>query len=113
MPAIERSSKTFVVGTTGYAAERLTFGTHATVIPDQAVYVGITALVKSAPAGAVLELWLPTFGATDLDNDYYNTGKSISGTGAETWPLASWVGAQLRAKSGGTSGNMVVDATAD
>lgn len=113
MPAIERTAKTFVVGTTGYASEKITFGTHATGVPDQAVYVGITALVSAAPAGAVLELWLPKLGATDLDSDYFFSGKSISGAGAETWPLASWTGAQLRAKSGGTSGNMTVDATAD
>jgi hypothetical protein len=115
MPALYNffGNKTFAVPATSgnYAPERLTFCPTAGVGPLP--LLGVTALLESGPAGTVLELWLLKFGGTPAtDADWVYSGKSITG-GGETWPLASFPGAQLRCKSGGTSGSAVVTASAD
>lgn len=108
-------SKNFTVpvGAGTYAPERLTL---AKASQSQAYdsLIGVTALIEQGVAAAVLELWLLKRGG-DPTNDahFMNTGKSITASGSETWPLASWDGAQLRAKSGGTAGTLIVSATAD
>lgn len=76
--------------------------------------IGTTALIIQGVATAVLELWLLKQGGDPTNNaHFFNTGKSITASGGETWPLASWDGVQFRVKSGGTSGTMIVSATAD
>lgn len=96
-----------------YAPERVRLAGGNPLVNAPAL-LGVTALIESNTAtSAVLELWLQQPGQDPaLDASYFNSGKSIV-SGGETWPLASWPGAQLRAKSGGTAGAMVVDAIAD
>lgn len=106
-----------------YAEQRLTFGTAGAGDRERS-FMGITALLESAPAGVVLELWLPQVAdgnrAADArtDADYYNSGfavypvgTAVTPTGAQaasygsaTWSLAGYPGGQLRLKSGGNSG---------
>ncbi len=96
-----------------YAPERITFGSASTnVIPD--ALLGLTSLLESAPTGATVEIWLPKLGAAvpATDADYFYSGDSHT-SGRLTVPLASYPGAQIRVKSGGTAGAAVVDATAD
>lgn len=108
-------SKSFTVpaGAGSYAPEFLNL-----VKPNQdgafENLLGVTVLVESGVAAAVVELWLLKRGG-DPTNDahFFNTGKSITASGSETWPLASWDGAQIRVKSGGTAGTLTASATAD
>ena len=63
----------------------------------------------------VVELWLPRIGATKgsmIDDDYKYSGKAFGASGAETWALAGYPGAQIRVKSGGTGGTAVVSCSA-
>jgi hypothetical protein len=110
-----RGSKTFTVPLAAgeYAPERLTLAKSSTQVgPDS--LIAVTALITSAVTAAVLELWLLKFGGDPaVDADWSNTGNSITASGGDTWPLAGWDGAQLRAKSGGTAGSLGVSATAD
>lgn len=108
----EKFNKTFTVPVTSgnYASEKITFGVVPSGVQEDSGIGGITALIESAPAGASLELWLPKLGASNLSSDYFYSGVSIT-SGMFTVPLAAYPGAQLRCKSGGTSGNMIVDAT--
>lgn len=113
-----------VPGTSGnYMEERITFGAVGVGELEQS-FMGVTALLESAPASVVLELWLPkvTVGsnlASDrTDSDYffsgyavYPIGTAVTPTGAQaasygsaTWSLAGYPGAQLRLKSGGVGG---------
>jgi hypothetical protein len=113
--AQQSGSKSFTLGAGvgTYAPERLNL-CKASQNEAYQNLIGVTALIESGVATAVLELWLLKRGG-DPTNDahFFNTGKSLTASGAETWPLASWDGAQLRAKSGGTAGSLVVSATAD
>ena len=106
---------TFTVPSTSgsYAPERIAFGEVASGMPQDS-FQGVTASVDSTVATMQVELWLPAFGsaAPFIDGDYQFTGKYIGATGAETWALAGYPGAQIRVKSGGTSGSAVVSATA-
>lgn len=118
--AIYEARQTFAVPATSgqYAPERITFmppAGPAGIRVDPLDLVGVTALIESNTAtGAVLELWLPKVGTVSpgVDADYVYSGKGIT-SGAETWPLASYPGAQLRARSAGTAGSMAVSASAD
>lgn len=116
MAARYKSRVSFTVPATAgqYAPERITFPEtfSATTVPDVGL-LGITALIESnAATGATLELWLPKIGATGIDADYTFSGISAS-SGLLYQALASFPGAQLRAKSAGVAGAMVVSATAD
>lgn len=114
MPQFE-SRVTFTVPVTSgqYAPERLSLASpsasNAQVSPP---LIGVTALIESAPASAAIELWLLKVGATDPTADA-NFFLYDSSTASKTWPLASYRGAQLRAKSGGSAGNLVCSASAD
>jgi hypothetical protein len=129
-----------VPGVSGnYANERITFGFYGPGETPDLGYFGITALLEApVPAGAVLELWLAknappanpgtaanTSGGPQgagggaaavpgapSDSDYAYSGQFIT-SGSATWPLASWRGAQLRLRSGGTPGAVTVSAAAD
>jgi hypothetical protein len=116
----ERYRLAFTVPSTsgGYAFERITFGAVRSGQPEDS-FQGVTAMIEgSGVATAVLELWLPRLDAGSkhpsdfIDSDYSYAGKSVTATGGETWPLAGYPGAQIRVKSGGTSGTMTVSATA-
>lgn len=119
MPGQFRDRATFAVPATSgqYAPERITFmppAGPAGVPTFPILLAAVTALLESGPAGAVVELWLPKVGTTPpgVDADFTYTGKGIT-IGSETWLLASYPGAQLRVRSGGTAGAAVVSATAD
>jgi hypothetical protein len=104
--------KAFTVpGTSGqYAPERIVMASpsSATLSPS---LLGVTALIESAPASAAIELWLLRVGGDPTnDSDFFLYDSSAS---SKTWPLASYRGAELRAKSGGTAGSMTVSASAD
>lgn len=109
-------SQTFTVPLTAgtYAPERLTFAKASTQVGPVSL-ISTTALVSSAAvAAAVVELWLLKYGGNPAtDTDWFNTGKSITASGSDTWPLAGWDGVQYRVKSGGTSGNLSVSGSAD
>lgn len=115
----ERYRVTFVcpAGAGSYAPERITFGATAANV-SQDGFTGVTALIETvgAATGAILELWLPKVNpdsTTPLaDSDYSNSGLSIT-SGAETWAFASYPGAQLRVKSAGVAGSVVVSASGD
>lgn len=137
----QKDRKTFAVPLTSgdYAAERITFGAVSTGLAEQS-FMGVTALIESGPtgaagpSGAVVELWLPkvadsTEGKASFDDaDYHyaglvvasprtavvsavSTGATVS-YGSATWPLAGYPGAQLRVRSGGVAGSLVVSGTA-
>jgi hypothetical protein len=96
-----------------YAPERLNL-CKLTAAEAYESLIGVTALVEAGVAAAVVELWLLKRGGDPADDaHFFNTGKSITASGSETWPLASWDGAQLRVKSGGTAGTLIACATAD
>lgn len=111
----ERYQQTFTVPATpgAYAPERIAFGEVAEGMPQDS-FMGVTASVDGTVATMSVELWLPAVGASApfVNSDYKYSGKSIGATGAETWALAGYPGAQLRVKSGGTGGTGTVSATA-
>ena len=112
----EAYSQTFTVPATSgsYAPERIAFGEVASgMAPD--AFQGVTALVETSVTSMVVELWLRKVSATHpwIDDDYVYSGQALdAATGAETFTLAAVPGAQIRVKSGGTSGSAVVGATA-
>lgn len=113
--ARHEKQQTFAVPATSglYAPERCNLGIQPNVNTPNDTLLGVTALLQSGPASCVLELWLLQFNADPTaDASYTNTGLNIT-AGSATWPLASWRGAQLRCKSGGTAGTATVTATAD
>lgn len=108
--------QTFTVSATAgaYAAEKIALAGGAVVrsLPLDAV----TALVESVgtAAGAVTELWLLKVGGDPTaDADYFLSSNTLTGVGGTSWPLASWRGAQLRVKSAGAAGSVVVSAMGD
>ncbi len=117
MPAVKESGdQTFMVpaASGSYAPERWTCGDVKAGQPWDA-FQGVTASVYASVTGMVVELWLPRFGATKgsmIDDDYKYTGKFIGATGAETWALAGYPGAQIRVRSGGTAGTATVSCSA-
>ena len=136
LPRFKRRQAFTVPTTSGnYAPERLTFGAPPTPVakdqfgntlgsPVEVGLLGITFLLEATQiASCVAELWLPQLGTLSpssssgdgvapTDSNYTYSGYSIS-SGALTVPLASFVGAQIRVKSGGSSGTQTVSATAD
>jgi len=117
MPAMkERYQQTFTVpaASASYAFERMTFGHRSAGMPEDS-FMGVTVSVDTSVATMVVELWLPKVGTVAgsiIDDDYKYSGKSIGATGAETWPLAAYPGAQIRVKSGGTGGSAVLSGSA-
>lgn len=115
----ERYRQTFTVPSASgsYAFERITFGAVASGMAEDS-FQGVTVSVDTSVTGMSVELWLPRVGAGTkhpsayVDDDYKFSGKFIGATGAETWALAGYPGAQIRVKSGGTSGSAVVSASA-
>lgn len=104
--------KSFVVpaesGT--YAPERIQLNSASAATPSVPL-LGVTALLESMPASSAAELWLLKAGGDPTtDADYFLYASSTSST---TWSLASWKGAQVRVKSGGTAGTAIVNVAAD
>ncbi len=119
-----------------YAEERITFGVcsynEGSGTADVS-YLGVTALIEGGwPAGATVELWLPSVADANVsaagraNGNYFYAGLVLAqaGTayaptgatasfGSATWPLAGYPGAQLRVKSGGIAGSVYLSATAD
>lgn len=116
MAARFKARKSFTVPATAgqYAPERITFpSSFGSGLAEDEGLLGISLLIESGgAAGAVAEVWLPKIGATGVDADYSLAGAGIS-SGQLTMALASFPGAQVRVKSGGTAGTTTVDATAD
>lgn len=113
MPAnyqISRSTLT-LTGTPGaYSATAITLlggGSDA-----HAGLLGVTVLIEAPVASAIVELWLLSAGSDPSLPGSYFLYKTVSGSG-DTFPLASWPAAQVRAQSGGTSGSLVINASAD
>lgn len=107
-----RQSFTVPAGSGQYAPEAITLAQGSAAGAGKPQLLGVTALIEAAIANAVVELWLLKIGGDPTANgDYFFSGKST--TTGDTFPLASWPGAQLRVKSGGTAGNHIVNATAD
>lgn len=109
-----RQSFTVPETTDAYAPEFITFGKRtagAQILEDG--FTGVTVMVEQAVSGAIVELWLPKVGAVDETDDYFYSGRALDEAISETWALASYPGAQLRVKSGGTEGSCVLNASAD
>ena len=116
-----RQSFTVPAASGSYAFERITFVAVQAGMPEEA-FLGVTAAVETVVADSVVELWLPrlmdstTSPNEYVDGDYKYSGQSFTSTaaipGAETWTLAKYPGAQIRVKSGGTSGSAVIGASA-
>lgn len=107
-----RARVTFAVpaGAGSYAPERITFAPSSADVPASGL-LGATVLIESAPAAAVVELFLLKVGGDPtVDADYILFKTALT---SETVALASYPGAQIRVKSGGTAGNCVVSASAD
>lgn len=115
----ERRSFTVPAASGSYAFERITFGNKVTLGMPEDGFMGVTVAVEGAGiASSTIELWLPRLDdgtkhpSTFVDSDYTFSGKSIAVTGAETWALAGYPGAQIRVKSGGTGGSVTIGASA-
>ena len=113
----EAYQQTFTVpaASGSYAFERIAFGeVKAGQAPE--MFEGITASVDTTVATMVVELWLGRVGVAGgahINTDYTYSGQALdAATGGETFALAGWPCAQIRVKSGGTSGSAVVSATA-
>lgn len=118
-----RQTFTVPAASGSYAPERLTFGEKKSGMAWDS-FQGVTASVDASGSvtSMVVELWLPRVWkegdttATDgsrLDSDYSYSGLALdAATGAETWALAGWPGAQIRVKSGGTGGTASISACA-
>ena len=108
-----RQSFTVPASAGTYAPEVITFA-RANTSTAPVSLVGLTAIVESnAATGATLEVWLLKInGDPSASGDYFLSSLSLA-SGSATFPLASYPGVQLRAKSGGTSGAMVINASAD
>lgn len=98
-----------------YAPERIAFGEVAAGVAPMG-FEAVTASVDVSVTSMVVELWLPKVGiagGAHLDTDYTYSGQALdAATGAETFVLARYPGAQIRVKSGGTAGTAVVSASA-
>lgn len=108
-----------VPGVSGnYASERITFGAVGVGEIGQS-FREVTALVEGPfVSGATLELWLPRVAdgteaaSARTDADYFNSGLTpLTSTGAVRWQVSAWPGAQIRVKSGGVPGSLVVSAS--
>lgn len=112
-----KARQSFTVPATNgnYATERISLASPSENAPSPGL-LGVTiAPEPGGAADAVAELWLLQIGGDPTDDgDYFYSGKSVtSGGEATTIPLASYPGAQIRVKSGGTSGSLVVNVAAD
>src|SRR3990167_307553 len=100
-----------------YAFERLTFLAVSAGRPEVS-FIWVTYVVEASVATSVVELWLPRISggtkhpSTFIDSDFVYSVESIAASGAETWALAGYPGAQIRVKSGGTGGTATISATA-
>lgn len=113
----EAYRQTFTVPSTSgsYAPERIAFGeVKSGMAPD--AFEGVTAHVHTSVTDSVVELWLGRVGiagGAHINTDYKYSGQAVdAATGMETWALAGYPCAQIRVKSGGTSGSAVVSASA-
>jgi len=110
----QRKSFTVPVTSGNYAPEEIIFAPSTALVPADGL-LGVSAVIESLPAASTLELWALQIAAdpTNAANWFY-TGNNITAANTlTTWPLASYPGLKLRAKSGGTSGALVADASAD
>lgn len=113
--ALHAGKTTFVVPVTSgqYAPERIQLNTQSATDVQMEIR-SVTALIESTVAAAVVELWLLEASADPaLDASYSLYATLATATGGATANLAGWRGAQIRVKSGGTAGSMVVSAVAN
>lgn len=105
-----RVSFTVPVTSGNYAPERITFAAQNTSCVSPPL-LGVTVLEEAKVATATVELWLLKQGGDPTaDASYFLYASSV---GSATTPLASYPGAQLRVKSGGTAGSHIINASAD
>ena len=114
-PKYEGQRVTFTVpASTAYAPERITL---YPLEDMSAGILGVQLLVEAVVAACTIEMWMSKIGATDLSADasYFLSSNTFSGAtaGSTYWPMVSWPAVQLRVKGGGTSGSLIVNATAD
>lgn len=105
----QKVSFTVPVTSGNYAPEVIDFSSQNASITSEEL-ASVLILVAATVAAAVLELWLLDVG-TDATNagNYHLFGPLTSGTVVN---IPNWRGAQIRAKSGGTSGSLVASASA-
>jgi len=110
---IQRVSFTVPVTSTNYAPERIVLFP----LEDSAAgLLGVQVLIEATVAASTLEMWmLKAGGDPSLDASYFLSSNTVSGAtaGSTYWPMISWPAIQLRAKSGGTSGSLIINAAAD
>lgn len=111
MPAIARDRTTFTLPAVAgsYAPETYFVG-------DGRALLGITAVVETAPADAILEVWLRRLDQpAGVLGSYVNAGLSRVGAGFLTQALSSYPGAALRMKTGASAagGAVLVNVSAD
>lgn len=112
-----RVTFTVPVTATNYAPERIQLNSQSAPAawPTPSLMsppmLGITVMIEALPATATLELWLLKAGADPTaDANYFFHDSTAVG---KTYALAGYRGAQFRAKSGGTAGNLIATAVAD
>lgn len=122
MPAPQFEARTsFTVGAVAgvYATEEIVFAggvaLGSSLGAQSPGLTAVTALVESLglAVDAVVELWLLKVGGTPGTAGHWFYAQESLTAGAETWPLASYRGAKIRVKSGGTAGTVIINATAD
>jgi hypothetical protein len=118
LPAVrQRVSFAVPVGAGAYAPERISINRPSSQVAAESLGIkSIEALIEAVVAASVLELWLLKVGGDPTaDADHFFSGLTLTGAaaGQALWSLSNWAGAQLRAKSGGTAGSLVVNASAD
>jgi len=110
-----RQTFTVPAAAASYAFERIAFGERPAGLPPDS-FQGVTVSVDTSVATMEVELWLPRVGVEGgayIDSDYTYSGQKLSAaTGATTFTLAGYPGAQIRVKSGGTGGTAIISATA-
>lgn len=111
---ISRVSFTVPAGAGSYAPERILL---LPVSDSHVGLLGLQLLVEAAIAASTIEVWMASAAATDytLDASFFLSSMTFSGAaaGSTYFPLISWPAVQLRVKSGGTSGSLIVNASAD
>jgi hypothetical protein len=111
---VQRVSFTVPAGAGSYAPERLTL---FPISDSHAGILGVMLLIEAAIAASTVEVWMASATATDYTADvsFFLSSNTLSGAAAASaiFAMASWPAVQLRVKSGGTAGSLIVNASSD